>query len=144
MDPEKADVTALTGVENSHFPAIREWICNFLHDESEVRDTFCTVASPIIIDYIQFFMAADEDDRNSVVVKVLQLLTVLIKYGYYDDASDVNVLLPSIYKFLDGNQDFPSKQIKHYLELSLKDEIHRREFWVLFMQLLVVSIKVGS
>ena len=36
-DEEKATITALTGVENHHFPAIREWIKIFLQDESEVN-----------------------------------------------------------------------------------------------------------
>ena len=76
---------------------------------------------------LQFFCAANEDDRNSVVVKVLQLLTVLIKYGYYDDASDVNALLPSIHKLLDGNKDYPSRQIKERMQLTLTGQIERRE-----------------
>ena len=36
MNPEKASITALTGVENIHFPTIRDWIQNFFQDESEV------------------------------------------------------------------------------------------------------------
>ena len=36
-DPMKAAITALTGVENEHFPTIRDWIRHFLQDESEVR-----------------------------------------------------------------------------------------------------------
>ena len=32
----KAAITALTGVENIHFPIIRDWIRHFLQDESEV------------------------------------------------------------------------------------------------------------
>ena len=57
---------------------------------------------------MQYFLAADEDSGNSVVVKVLQLLTVLIKFGYYDDSTDVNPLLPSIHKLLDGSGDYPT------------------------------------
>ena len=33
----KADITALTGVENKYFPTIRDWIKGFLQDESEVN-----------------------------------------------------------------------------------------------------------
>ncbi len=40
------------------------------------------------------------------------MLAVLIKYGYYDDTTDVNELLPSIYKIMNGTKDFPTKQIK--------------------------------
>ena len=36
-DEEKATITALTGVQNHNFPAIREWIKIFLQDESEVN-----------------------------------------------------------------------------------------------------------
>ena len=36
-DPEKACMTALTGVENPHFPAIKEWVESFLMNETEVR-----------------------------------------------------------------------------------------------------------
>ena len=70
-------------------------------------------------------MAADEDDRNSVVVKVLQLLTVLIKFGYYDDVADVNPLLPSIHKLLDGDEDFPTRDIKQFMEIPV---VQRREY----------------
>ena len=37
IDPSKAAITALTGVENPAFPTIREWISGFLQDETEVR-----------------------------------------------------------------------------------------------------------
>ncbi len=37
IDPVKAESTALTGVENLCFPNIRQWIRDFLSDESEVR-----------------------------------------------------------------------------------------------------------
>lgn len=33
-------------------------------------------------------------------MKVLQLLTDLVKFGYYDDPADVGVLLPAIHKLL--------------------------------------------
>ena len=61
---------------------------------------------------LQYFFAADENDRNEVVVKVLQLLTVLVKFGYYDDNNDVKQILPAILKFLNGRNDFPTRQIK--------------------------------
>ena len=53
-----------------------------------------------------------------MVVKVLQALSVLVKFGYYDDSKDVNDLLPSLQKLLNGKDDFPSKRIK---------ELHARE-----------------
>ena len=30
------------------------------------------------------------------------------KFGYYDDSADVNPLLPSIHKLLDGSGDYPT------------------------------------
>ena len=74
---------------------------------------------------LQYFLAADEDAKNSVVVRVLQMLTVLIKYGYYDDPAHVNELLPSIHKLLNGCKDYPTRQIKQASELSFKGEIQR-------------------
>lgn len=35
-EPGKAAITALTGVENPHFPVIQDWIKGFLQDKSEV------------------------------------------------------------------------------------------------------------
>ena len=61
-----------------------------------------------------------------MVVKVLQVLTVLVKFGYYDDSEDVNQLLPSIQNLLNGKDDFPTKQIKHYIEGM--GVVHRRKF----------------
>ena len=46
------------------------------------------------------------------MVKVLQLLTSLIKFGYYDDTADIKALLPSIQKLLNGKEDFPTKESK--------------------------------
>jgi hypothetical protein len=73
--------------------------------------------------HLQYFLAADEDDKNSVVVKVLEMLTVLIKYGYYDDTSHVLELLPSIHKLMNGCKDFPTKHVKQASEMSFGGEI---------------------
>ena len=47
---------------------------------------------------------------------MLQLLAVLVKYGYYDDVKDVKSILPSIFKLLDGKRDFPTKLSKQNFE----------------------------
>ena len=57
---------------------------------------------------------------------MLQLLAALVKYGYYDDASDVNDLLPSLYKLLDGKNDFPTKKIKQAMMSDDGEEISQR------------------
>ena len=49
-------------------------------------------------------------------MKVLQLLTVLVKFGYYDDDDDVKEFLPAILKLLNGKDDYPSKKIKSAIE----------------------------
>lgn len=70
--------------------------------------------------YFQCSFAADQEDRNNVVVKVLQLLATLVKFGYYDDAEDVTPLLPPIYTLLDGTKDFPNASTKLKLETTRK------------------------
>ncbi len=60
-----------------------------------------------------------------MVVKVLQVLTVFVKFGYYDDSDDVNDLLPTIQKLLYGKDDYPTRQIKQFIEEM--GEVHRRK-----------------
>lgn len=55
------------------------------------------------------------------MVKVLQLLTSLVKFGYYDDSADIKTLLPSIHKFLNGKEDYPTRDSKGS---TAKDEPH--------------------
>ena len=74
---------------------------------------------------LQYFFAADEDDRNEVVVKVLQLLFVLVNFGYYDDIEDVKQFLPAVYKLLNGKEDYPTRKIKTAAETSLIDGVYR-------------------
>ncbi len=47
---------------------------------------------------------------------MLQLLAVLVKFGYYDDNNHVKDLLPSIFKLLNGKEDYPTKRIKNSME----------------------------
>ena len=60
-------------------------------------------------------------------MKVLQLLTVLVKFGYYDDDEDVKEFLPAIQKLLNGKEDFPTKQIKVATEMCLSEQVQQRE-----------------
>ena len=64
---------------------------------------------------------------------MLQLLAALVKYGYYDDASDVNDLLPSLYKLLDGKNDFPTKKIKQAMMSDDGEEISQRMCQLLYI-----------
>lgn len=70
----------------------------------------------LIISRMQYFFAADEDDNNAVVVRVLQILTIFVKYGYYDDSTDISSLLPAMYKLLNGSKDFPTRSVKLAIE----------------------------
>jgi hypothetical protein len=47
IDSSRAAITALTGVENPAFPAIREWITQFLQDESEVSSSLIVYATSL-------------------------------------------------------------------------------------------------
>lgn len=62
--------------------------------------------------FTQYFFAIDDNDNNEVVVKVLQTLISLTKDGYYDNPEDIKCLLPSIFKLLNGKEDFLSKETK--------------------------------
>ena len=54
-------------------------------------------------------------------MKVLQVLTALVKYGYYDDSGDIKVLLPAIHELLDGQDDYPTRTIRlHYEGIYLQ------------------------
>ena len=63
-------------------------------------------------------------------MSVLQILSVLVKFGYYDDSSDVSDLLPSIHKLLNGSKDFPRKiSMKAERSISfLRTNLQDREF----------------
>ena len=50
---------------------------------------------------------------------VLQVLTVLVKYGYYDDSADIDDVLPSLHKLMNGNKDYPTQQIKQIMSAGL-------------------------
>ncbi len=54
-----------------------------------------------------------------MVVKVLQVLTALVKYGYYDDSEDIEDLLPAIHELLDGQDDYPTRKIRLKFDHSM-------------------------
>ena len=69
----------------------------------------------------QYSFTASEEDRNQVVVRVLQLLSELIKLGYYPDFEDIKDCLHAIMALLDGTEDFPDPSTKegtHNIELK--------------------------
>ena len=65
---------------------------------------------------LQYSFAAEEEEQNGVVVKVLQVLTSLVKYGYYDDAKDIKQLLPAVHELIDGQDDYPTRESRLHME----------------------------
>ena len=53
--------------------------------------------------------------------KVLDLLYLLVKYGYYADLNDINVLMPPLISLLNGMNDKP------FLDASDEQSIHFRK-----------------
>lgn len=43
-----------------------------------------------------------------LLVKVLDMLAILVKYGYYDSKKDVNDILKRLVSILNGFTDLPS------------------------------------
>ena len=75
-----------------------------------------------------------------MVVKVLQVLSVLVKFGYYENSDEVCGLLPSIQKLLNGKDDYPTKQIKQSIEGM--GEVRRRESVVVVAAVSVVVVAI--
>ncbi len=75
----------------------------------------------ILIIFCKYSFAADEEEQNGVVVMVLQVLTALVKYGYYDESKDIENLLPAIHELLDGQDDHPTRTIRRYYEGAVYD-----------------------
>ena len=40
-------------------------------------------------------------------LKVLELLYLLVRYGYYSNSEDINALMPSLITLLNGKKDKP-------------------------------------
>lgn len=51
---------------------------------------------------------ADDVTTNSLLVKVLEMLAILVKYGYYDCTKDVDEILERLVSILNGFTDLPS------------------------------------
>ena len=82
---------ALTGVENEHFPAMREWIRTHLESAAKHK------------------VVATEIEENVLLADVIAVLKLFVKYGYYDDPEDVNAVLDPLIDLLNGFSDIPFK-----------------------------------
>ena len=85
------DSEALTGVENINFPSMRDWIKEHLQDAAQQQ------------------VAASEADKNSLLADVIEVLTFLVKFGYYDSLKDVNDLLRPLLDVLNGFTDLSDR-----------------------------------
>ena len=52
-------------------------------------------------------MVASEEDDNNFLADVLGVLSLLVKYGYYDDPKDVDAVLRPLTTVLNGLEDRP-------------------------------------
>ena len=51
---------------------------------------------------------------------MLDLLYLLVKYGYYDDLRDVNELIPPLVSLLNGKNDSPANNdVSTYIHTSI-------------------------
>ena len=57
------------------------------------------------LDLPLFRVIAEECDDNYLLADVLAVLKQLVKYGYYDDADDVDAVLKPLTKILSGFSD---------------------------------------
>ena len=83
------DTVALTGVENVYFPAMRDWIRE--HIEAAARRR----------------VIAANMKENELLADVIEVLELLVKYGYYDDPDDVEDVLRPLLEVLNGFTDVP-------------------------------------
>ena len=86
---DEGETVALTGIENVHFPAMKRWICSHLEQVANRK----VVASHVA--------------ENVLLANVIEVLELLVKYGYYDDPSDVNAVLNPLIKVFNGFSDVP-------------------------------------
>ena len=62
--------------------------------------------SPHYFTHTQGIIAKDIED-NKVLARVLEVLSLLVKYGYYDDPSDVEDVLEPLADIMNGFTDLP-------------------------------------
>ena len=83
------DTEALTGVENIYFPAMRDWIKEHIESAAQRK------------------VVAANMEENQLLADVIEVLELLVKYGYYDDPGDVEDVLRPLLEVLNGFTDVP-------------------------------------
>ena len=83
------DTVALTGVENIYFPAMRDWIKDHIQEAARKK------------------VVAANTEENELLADIIEVLNLLVKYGYYDDTDDVEDVLRPLLEVMNGFTDVP-------------------------------------
>ena len=83
------DTVALTGVENIYFPEMRDWVKEHVADAAKKK------------------VVASDTEENMLLADVIEVINLLVKYGYYDDSDDVEAVLRPLLDVLNGFTDLP-------------------------------------
>lgn len=85
-EEQGASNIALSGVENIYFPRMRDWFKEFF--------------SNLVI-----YGHEEYTHSNQLIAAVLDMLLLFVKFGYYDDHEDADVLLNLLINILNGKKD---------------------------------------
>jgi inositol 1,4,5-triphosphate receptor type 1 len=86
-DTEDVASKALTGEENPYFDKLREWILK------------------VVGRHTKFDCQESMTGQNMLLAQILGVLELLVKYGYYDDPTDIKDVLKHLIAMLDGSKD---------------------------------------
>ena len=56
---------------------------------------------------VNYLLCKDTYPCMYLSLKVLELLYLLVRYGYYSNSEDINALMPSLITLLNGEKDKP-------------------------------------
>ena len=85
-EEQGASNIALSGVENVYFPRMRDWFKEFFNNQ-------------VIYGHEEYVF------NNQLIASVLDMLLLFVKFGYYDDHEDADVLLNLLINILNGKRD---------------------------------------
>ncbi|KAI6652753.1 hypothetical protein LOD99_4139 [Oopsacas minuta] len=85
-EEQGASNIALSGVENVYFPRMRDWFKEFFNN-------------------LVIYGHEEYTYSNQLIAAVLDMLLLFVKFGYYDDHEDADVLLNLLINILNGKKD---------------------------------------
>lgn len=83
-DTSNDEKKALTGVENVNFPPMKIWIQKHLGAAQ---------------------ISASTKEENALLAEILEILSLLVKFGYYDNLNDIKHILKSLLQILNDYAD---------------------------------------